>query len=201
VGVIEESLDQLGFYGAIMLQRSTRLILAGNHRYRVACAKGAPTIPGFWLDLDDDQAARLMAGDNEAGRRGTYDKAKLLALLQPLVMTETGLPPGFKMATVDDLLAELHPEPPDEPDFPPPSTGSNDESDPDRADRLRGPGGQSMESRGIRDVILVLPNADADQLAEHIKALRGLWGDLTQGEVVLRACAQAVEDSNQVGQP
>src|SRR5262245_16196031 len=37
VAAIRASLDVNGWYGAIVAQRSTGFILAGNHRYKAAC--------------------------------------------------------------------------------------------------------------------------------------------------------------------
>jgi Pyridoxal-phosphate dependent enzyme len=91
MGVIEESMEALGFYGAILVQKATRYILVGNHRTREARALGAVTLPGFWLDVDAEEAARIMSVDNESTRRGHVNKEKLLALLRPLIPTPTAL--------------------------------------------------------------------------------------------------------------
>jgi len=84
VGVIEESLGELGFYGAILVQEATRHILVGNHRYREALALGATHLPGFWYTGPDEQARKIMAVDNRSTRLGKDNRAKLLALLRPL---------------------------------------------------------------------------------------------------------------------
>jgi hypothetical protein len=102
VGVIEESMQAHGFYGAILVQRSTRLILAGNHRHREAAALGAETLPGFWLDVDDDTAARILSMDNESTRRGRTNAAKLVALLKPLPEPTRGT--GITQRSLVDLL-------------------------------------------------------------------------------------------------
>ena len=78
---IAESLDAHGFYGAVVAQKSTGLIIAGNHRYRIARNKGAPSIPGFWLDCDDDEAERILAHDNLTSKLAKVDEERLIALL------------------------------------------------------------------------------------------------------------------------
>jgi ParB/Sulfiredoxin domain len=78
---IAESLDAHGFYGAVIAQKSTGLIVAGNHRYRIARDKGAPTIPGFWLDCDDDEAERILSHDNLTSKLAKVDEERLIALL------------------------------------------------------------------------------------------------------------------------
>jgi hypothetical protein len=91
VEAIAESLDQHGFYGAVIVQRSTGAIVAGNHRFRSALRKGAATLPGFWLDIDDDEAARILAVDNRTTHLATFDEAKLVALLTSAAETPRGL--------------------------------------------------------------------------------------------------------------
>lgn len=44
VGAIYQSIEANGFYGAIVAQRSTGYILAGNHRYKAAAEAGAKII-------------------------------------------------------------------------------------------------------------------------------------------------------------
>jgi hypothetical protein len=113
-----------------------------------------------------------------------------------MVVSGKGLPPGFQVATVDDLLAAMDTAPPAETEYPggEPDAGYSDGA-PDRSHW------QPLGARGVREVVIVLPVDDAEALLSTIGQLRGAWGDLTQGEVVLRACRQALEDDNQVGQP
>ena len=92
---IAASLDKYGLYGAVLVQKSTRAIIAGNHRHRVASAKGAATIPGFWLDVDDDTARSILADDNGTTHLATFDEPKLIALLTRAKDSPTGLPVSF----------------------------------------------------------------------------------------------------------
>ena len=97
--LIAESLDEFGFVGGIIVQKSRGYILAGNHRYRESVAKGAPSLPGFWLDVDDETADRWLVTDNDTARAGRWQEARLLALLEPMHK----LPPGYTTARVEDL--------------------------------------------------------------------------------------------------
>jgi hypothetical protein len=83
-GVLGESLDEHGFFGAVYAQQSTGRMIGGNHRLQQAHKRGAAWLPVIWLDVDDDTAARMLLVDNEATRRGANDPAKLLAMLQGL---------------------------------------------------------------------------------------------------------------------
>lgn len=107
-GIIGRSLDTHGFYGAILVQRGTGRILAGNNRYRVARKKGAPSLPGFWLDVDDDQAREILAMDNKSSRESTFDNEALLGLLRAAQDSPRGLEgTGFEESEIDALVALL----------------------------------------------------------------------------------------------
>lgn len=82
---IGESIEADGFYGTIVAQKSTGHILVGNHRYRAAVELGLKTVPVTWVDIDDDQALRILVKDNritEFGKRHTEALAELLKEIQ-----------------------------------------------------------------------------------------------------------------------
>jgi hypothetical protein len=66
------------------VQKSTGLIIAGNHRYRRAVAKGAQELDFIIADVDDATALRILLADNRTSDKGGYDKAKLAALLDKI---------------------------------------------------------------------------------------------------------------------
>lgn len=105
VVAIGESIDRVGFYGAIIVQRSTGFILAGNHRWMAAKSAGRPDIPVIFVDVDDEMAARIMVADNRTSDRAAYDDADLLVLLSSLDGDLAGT--GFDVHDLDHLLKEL----------------------------------------------------------------------------------------------
>jgi hypothetical protein len=109
VGAVSLSMDDHGFYGAILAQRSTRFVIRGNHTYRTAVMKGAPAVPVFWLDVDDDEAARIMLDDNHAGRLGMDDQSLLADLLRSLAESPAGLPATYDGDDLDAILAQQEP--------------------------------------------------------------------------------------------
>lgn len=110
IGAISESMDAHGFMGAVLVQRSTHRVLAGNHRLRTATYKGAQTIPGFWLDVDDDEALRILAVDNRTARLAAFDEEKLVALLKTTAGSPRGLEgTGYDGDDLDDLIQSLSP--------------------------------------------------------------------------------------------
>lgn len=84
VELIAESIDVNGFYGAVVAQRSTGYVLAGNHRLLAARKLGIDSLPVLWVDVDDDAARRILLVDNRANDLASYDEAQLVELLQEL---------------------------------------------------------------------------------------------------------------------
>lgn len=95
---LAESIDELGFYGAILVRQLDEYeyqLLGGEHRWKETKERGGTSIPAFILhDVDDDAALKILLGDNEITRRGRYDHAKLNKVLTGLKSIRgTGFPP------------------------------------------------------------------------------------------------------------
>ena len=108
VGAIAESLRIHGQYRPIVVQKSSGYILAGNHTWKAAKSLGWPKISVTYIDVDDEQAKRILLVDNRANDLATYDDASLASLLQELASTEASLEgTGFDGDDLDDLLFRL----------------------------------------------------------------------------------------------
>lgn len=108
---IQASVQELGFYGVVIAQRSTGHILAGNHRYLAAQAAGASEIPVTWLDVTDEQALKILLADNRTSDRATYDDEALAALLREMLETTSDLTAlGFTGDDINRALKALHPD-------------------------------------------------------------------------------------------
>lgn len=81
---IAKSLEINGQYKPIVANRRDKAILAGNHTWRAARSLGWKTIAVSWVDVDDDEAARIVLADNRTSDMSIYDDSKLLELLQSL---------------------------------------------------------------------------------------------------------------------
>lgn len=103
IEVIEESIDVNGWYGAVIAQKSTGYILAGNHRYRVAKERGAKELPVIWKDVDDETALKILTVDNKSTRDGEVDEAKLEELLASL---ETLDGSGYVLASLQEQIED-----------------------------------------------------------------------------------------------
>lgn len=112
VDEIAQSIASNGFYGALIVQRSTGHVLAGNHRLRAAQQVGLAEVPVVWVDVDDDRAMRILLVDNRANDLAGYDEEQLIDLLRTVDDSDGGLVgTGYSVDDLVDLL-KRH-EPPD----------------------------------------------------------------------------------------
>jgi site-specific DNA-methyltransferase (adenine-specific) len=117
VSMLVDSFDENGFYGAVIAQRSSGHVLAGNHRLLAARERGADRLPVIWLDCDDDRARRILLVDNRANDLAGYDQSTLAEILQSLEGTDLGLAgTGYTDADLAALLTEEEPEALTDPD-------------------------------------------------------------------------------------
>lgn len=105
VEAVAQSIRTHGFYGYVVVQRSTRYVLAGNTRLKAAREVGLEKIPAVWLDVDDATAIRILLTDNRTTRLGHDDPARLLELLQSVAQQDLGLQGlGYDDEDLNDLL-------------------------------------------------------------------------------------------------
>jgi len=111
VGAIQQNIEQHGVYKPVVVQRSTGHILAGNHTVQAARLAGETEMPVVYLDVDDDQALRILLSDNQTSDQATNDPSILADLLENLVRSDFGLAgTGFTGDDLDEMLAEFRPE-------------------------------------------------------------------------------------------
>ena len=106
---IESSMVAHGFYGAVLVQASSGRLIAGNHRARVARRLGHATVPAIVLDVDDDQARRLLLVDNRTQDLAGYDDRALAAILASLEGDLAGT--AFAEVDLDAALSRLEADP------------------------------------------------------------------------------------------
>jgi len=105
VEAIAESIRVNGFYAPIIVQASTGYIIAGNHRFKAANSLGYEQVPVVYLDVDDEEAKRIMVADNRTTRLGHDDTALLTSLLEDLGESDLGLMgTGYTHAELQTLI-------------------------------------------------------------------------------------------------
>lgn len=112
---IKASIEANGWFGSITAQTSTGYVLAGNHRLEAALELGIESLPVVWLDVDDEEARRILLNDNRTSDEATYDYSELKDVLDDLGdLTGTGYTED-DVVEVNKIVAELHqmPDPED----------------------------------------------------------------------------------------
>lgn len=109
---ISESVKVNGFYGSLIVQKSTGHILAGTHRWHAAKANGAAEVPVTFIDVTDEEALRIMVADNQTTRLGKDDPEALADLLKDIVFECGSIEgTGFTTEELDKLVAAIQQEP------------------------------------------------------------------------------------------
>jgi hypothetical protein len=166
---VAESIEANGFWGGILVQRSTGAIIGGNTRYRAMVEAGETNIPGFWIDCDDAQAKRIMLADNRTSDLAFYDDPLLVTLLGELHTTPEGLlGTGYDDDAYDLLLRQVDGDGP---------TGVGQGNTPsDRRDQY--------DAADVRSIILAYDAAAYNDVIAKLANLREVHGVDTNAEVV-----------------
>lgn len=181
VGAIHTSIEQNGFYGAILVQKSTQRILAGHHRYQAAQHAGASTVPVIELDVDDPTALRILLADNRTNDLASYDNAALAAVLSSIAQEnpEALLGTGYDGDDLDDLLALIQEEPP--------NADGNVRRAESQNDRL-----PAYEASATRAVLLEYALPQFRWVVDSLGKLRDEMSAESSAEVVQRLIEEAV---------
>jgi ParB-like chromosome segregation protein Spo0J len=116
------SLEAHGQYRPVVARRTDGggEVLAGNHTLAAAKAMGWSHLAVSWIDVDDDQAKRIVLVDNRTNDLAGYDDQALADLLQEVAADDRGLEgTGFDDPDLERLLESLakddEPPAPDDP--------------------------------------------------------------------------------------
>lgn len=109
VDAIARSLETNGQYRRIVVNLGTYTgrpleVLAGNHTLDAARQLGWSSIAAEVVDVDDKQAARIVAADNRTADLGDYDNDALIELLREAGDLDGT---GYEDADLDALLASM----------------------------------------------------------------------------------------------
>ena len=107
IGAIATSIDQNGWYGTVVAQKSTGHVLAGNHRLQAAKQLGIKEVPVYWVDVDDTTAKKILLADNRTNDLASYNDDVLSELLTDLASTDDLLGTGYDGDDLDELLGDL----------------------------------------------------------------------------------------------
>jgi ParB-like nuclease family protein len=151
VDAIADSLRAHGQYRALVVNRPTMEVLAGNHTLHALHEVGATEALVHFVEVDEEQAAKIVLADNRTNDLAKYDDGLLAQLLQS---QDTLDGTGYAMDDLESLLgAIVATETPFE--------GGYAESDDEFAGRARDQ--QSRIAQGLKEVVLVYTNENHDE--------------------------------------
>lgn len=104
VQAIAQSLEINKQYRPIVVQQSTKKILAGNHTWKAAKSLGWEEIAVVFVDVNDEEAKRIVLADNRTNDLADYDGQILAELLRDLG-TSDGT--GYSASDMEALLKNL----------------------------------------------------------------------------------------------
>lgn len=108
LGAVIESIEHNGFYGALVVQKGTGVVLAGNHRLKAARSLGMTEVPVAFVDVDNERALRILLADNRTTRLGIDNDAQVAAILVDLAGTEESFAgTGYDGDDLDALLRSI----------------------------------------------------------------------------------------------
>lgn len=159
IGAIVTSIENNGWFGTLVAQRSTRQVLAGNHRLQAAIALDMQDVPVYWVDVDDAEAKRILLADNRVSDLATWDDTILVSLLESLANDDALLGSGYDGDDLDALLydAQLNES----------SLGNLLQDNPTPTERA-----DVIEAAGIRSVIMPFPMETYNEVVGMLAAAR-----------------------------
>jgi len=103
---VAASIRRFGWQQPIVARRSGEVI-AGNTRLKAAQSLGMETVPVWWFDGTDLDAAAFAIADNRSHEFASWNDAKLAPLLEQLKAEDSLDGVGFTDDDLDALAAKL----------------------------------------------------------------------------------------------
>lgn len=185
IGAIAVSLEQNGQYRPIVVNKRDMTILAGNHTWKAAKYLGWETIAVTYVDVDEQQAKKIVLADNRANDLASYDNALLAEMLKSIAEEDTAalLGTGFDGDDLDTLIEDLERD----------GAGSF-------LDGMLGQENGGSTSDGLPNVDTDLVNInyfmsedDRNDVFNAVKHAREFYSILTNGEALAAVCRKYME--------
>jgi ParB-like nuclease domain len=187
---IRASIRAQGQYRSLIVREDSGqlVIIAGNHTADALAAEGHEQARCEVITCTDTEARKINISDNRLAEYGSYDDEALAALLADLDGDWSGT--GWDADDYDDLLAGLKRMPVIPPQ---PTQAAYAETPEELAEReSRFAEAQPKVAFGIREMVLVLPQGEYEELQSYVTLVRRSRGmDLTASEAVLEAMRAA----------
>ena len=107
VTAIKKSLEEHGQVEPLVVQKSTKMVIAGNARLKVMKQLGYTEVKVAVIDVDDTQARKLSISLNRSGELATWNESVLAKHLENLALATDFDPEtlGFSNREMNELVA------------------------------------------------------------------------------------------------
>lgn len=107
VSAIKKSIKEHGQVEPLVVQKSTKMVIAGNARLKVMRDLGFTEVKVALIDVDDTQARKLSISLNRSGELATWDESVLAKHLEELSLAANFDPEalGFSNREMNELVA------------------------------------------------------------------------------------------------
>jgi len=108
IDAVAKSLNRFGQRKPIIVQRSSKQVIAGNHTLQAARRLGWTEIAVLWTDDDEATAKAFALADNRTAELGTYDDDALAAMIADVLEADEALleDASYTMEDLEILLGE-----------------------------------------------------------------------------------------------
>lgn len=176
LNALVDSIKTNGFYTVIGYQASTGRIVAGNHRWMALKQLGAVQVPAAPLDVNDEEATRIVLGDNRTSDLAFYDDPTLFKLLDALDGDYSGT--GYDKASYELLLQGMEADS---------IVGGV------RQGQVPGERLDAYTELDIRSIILPYEGSLYDDIAKALAVIRGIMGVDTNADVIEQLLRRTME--------
>lgn len=178
VDAIVESIKVNGFFGSLVVQKSTNHVLAGNHTLQAAKKLKLKTVPVTWVDVDDATALKILAADNRVSDLGDYDQERLLELLKEIEESVGLEGTGYDEDYLEQLLADVSP----------PMEGEDEETDTEEGEEGLPPGSLTTHAESqVVQIQLFYTVKTVEAFLSDVDVLKERWGIQNVTDIVTRA--------------
>jgi site-specific DNA-methyltransferase (adenine-specific) len=105
IQAIAESLAYHGQFKPIVVNKKNNQILAGNHTYKAAKKLGWKTVSVVYVDVENDEARKIMLTDNRLNDLASYNEPMLATVLESFKGDLEGT--GFTEADIESLNRQI----------------------------------------------------------------------------------------------
>lgn len=185
VGDVKAIMYSLSFYNqvrAILIQKSTGYIVAGNHTWKAAKALAWEYVAANIVDMTDAQARKYLIADNAIARKGKWSETKISELVQ-LSLADGASVQELGFNTMDELEDQLELLTPTAAGAETPAEYASNAEQQARAERRK--------TEPLKEVVLMLPASAAQEFGVQVQALQSEYDTKGVTETVREAVGRA----------